>query len=82
MITATHNLVSDRSFNEFQLIFCRNVLIYFDKELQDKALTLLDDSLEKLGFLVLGSKETIRFSSIAKNYTQLENKDKIWRKTK
>jgi chemotaxis protein methyltransferase CheR len=82
MIVATHNLVSDRSFNEFQLIFCRNVLIYFDKSLQDKVLTLFDDSLEKLGFLVLGSKENLRFSSIANNYTQFERGEKIWRKIK
>jgi chemotaxis protein methyltransferase CheR len=80
MIVATHNLVSDRSFNEFQLIFCRNVLIYFDKALQDKVLTLFDDSLEKLGWLVLGSKENLRFSPIARKYTQLENNEKIWRK--
>lgn len=80
MIVATHNLVSDRSFNEFQIIFCRNVLIYFDKELQDKVLTLFDDSLEKLGYLILGSKENIRFSKVAKKYVQLENKEKIWRK--
>jgi len=80
MIVATHNLVSDRSFNEFQLIFCRNVLIYFDKALQDKVLTLFDESLEKLGWLVLGSKENLRFSPIAKKYTQLENTEKIWRK--
>lgn len=80
MIAATHNLVSDRSFNEFQLIFCRNVLIYFDKALQDKVLTLFDDSLEKLGFLVLGSKENLRFSPIAAKYRQMENKQKIWRK--
>lgn len=80
MIVATHNLVSDRSFNEFQIIFCRNVLIYFDKNLQDKVLSLFDDSLEKLGYLVLGSKENLRFSSIAKKYVQLENREKIWRK--
>lgn len=81
MIVSTHNLVSDRSFNEFQLILCRNVLIYFDKTLQDHVLQLLDDSLEKLGFLALGSKENLRFSVIAKNYTQLANKEKIWRKS-
>ncbi len=80
MIVATHNLVSDRSFNEFQLILCRNVLIYFDKVLQDKVLTLFDDSLEKLGFLVLGAKENLRFTHVAKNFMQLENKEKIWRK--
>jgi chemotaxis protein methyltransferase CheR len=82
MIVATHNLVSDRSFNEFQIIFCRNVLIYFDKVLQDQVLTLFDDSLEKLGFLVLGAKENIRFSPISKSYVQLEQKEKIWRKIK
>lgn len=81
MIVATHNLVSDRSFNEFQLILCRNVLIYFDKVLQDKVLGLFDDSLDQLGFLVLGSKENLRFSPIAKKYTQLTNREKIWRKT-
>jgi chemotaxis protein methyltransferase CheR len=80
MIFATHNLVSDRSFNEFQLILCRNVLIYFDKELQDRVLMLFDQSLESLGFLALGSKETIRFSPVAGNFTQLD-KEKIWRKT-
>jgi chemotaxis protein methyltransferase CheR len=79
MIAATHNLVSDGSFNEFQLIFCRNVLIYFDKVLQDKVFDLFDASLESLGFLVLGSKENIRFSSISKKYMQVE-KEKIWRK--
>ncbi|RYG04153.1 MAG: protein-glutamate O-methyltransferase CheR [Chitinophagaceae bacterium] len=80
MIVSTHNLVSDRSFNEFQLILCRNVMIYFDKELQDKTLTLFDDSLEKLGFLALGSKENLKFSVVAKKYMQLENKERIWRK--
>ncbi len=80
MITSTHNLVSDRSFNEFQLIFCRNVLIYFNKILQDRVLTLFDGSLEKLGFLVLGSKENLRFSAVAGKFTQL-SKEKIWRKT-
>jgi len=80
MIVATHNLVSDRSFNEFQLILCRNVLIYFDKDLQDHVLNLFDESLETLGFLVLGSKENLRFSRIAGRYTQFDAKEKIWRK--
>ena len=80
MIVSTHNLVSDRSFNEFQMILCRNVLIYFDKNLQDKVLTLFDDSLEKLGFLVLGSKENLRFTSVAQKFQQLDAKEKIWRK--
>lgn len=79
MIAATHNLVSDRSFNAFHLIFCRNVLIYFNKDLQETALSLFDESLEKLGFLVLGSKENLRFSALAGGYEQT-GKERIWRK--
>jgi chemotaxis protein methyltransferase CheR len=81
MVVATHNLASDRSFNEFQLILCRNVLIYFDRTLQDKVFNLFDSSLEKLGFLILGSKESLRFSKVAPQYTQWTPKEKIWRKT-
>jgi chemotaxis protein methyltransferase CheR len=54
-------------------------MIYFEKDLQDRVLLLFDGSLEQLGFLGLGSKETIRFSSISSHYQQL-NKEKIWRK--
>lgn len=79
VIFATHNLVSDRSFNEFQLILCRNVLIYFDQDLQQKVFALFDQSLEQLGFLALGSKETLRFSSLSFKYRQID-KEKIWRK--
>lgn len=81
MIFATHNLVSDSSFNEFQLILCRNVLIYFDKNLQDKVFNLFDASLENLGYLALGSKETIKFSHLEGRYQQI-GKEKIWRKMK
>lgn len=79
LIFSTHNLVSDRSFNEFQLILCRNVLIYFDRDLQFKVLTLFDNSLEKLGYLALGTKETTDFSPISKRYKRLDS-EKIWRK--
>ncbi len=79
MVFSLHNLVSDRSFNEFDLILCRNVLIYFDKDLQDRALSLFDESLAPLGFLALGTKESIKFSAIQNRYRQLE-KEKIWRK--
>ncbi|MDB5119007.1 MAG: Chemotaxis protein CheR [Sphingobacteriales bacterium] len=74
-----HNLVSDYSFNSFQLVICRNVLIYFDKELQSKVLNLFNDSLENLGYLALGSKETIQNSTISSKFKQFEN-EKIWRK--
>jgi len=82
MIFSTHNLVADSSFNEFQLILCRNVLIYFDRELQGKVLQLFDRSLDSLGFLALGSKESLRFSNISAHYKQVPNKEKIWRKNR
>lgn len=82
MILSTHNLVSDRSFNEFQLILCRNVLIYFDKALQDRVLTLFDDSLEPLCYLALGMKENLKFSPVAGKYQLTATKEKIWRKMK
>ena len=79
MIFSTHNLVSDHSFNEFQLILCRNVLIYFDKELQHKVFHLFDNSLEKLGYLALGSKESLDFWANAKDFKRIKT-EKIWRK--
>lgn len=80
IVFATHNLVSDSSFNEFQLILCRNVLIYFDKDLQNNVFRLFDQSLEPLGYLALGAKETLRFSGIISRYRQLQ-KERIWCKT-
>jgi chemotaxis protein methyltransferase CheR len=79
MIFSTHNLVSDFSFNEFQLILCRNVLIYFERELQTKVFELFDYSLENFGYLALGSKESLRFSPMADRYRQV-GREKIWRK--
>jgi chemotaxis protein methyltransferase CheR len=79
IIISTHNLVSDSSFNEFDLILCRNVLIYFDKDLQDRVLKLFDASLGSLGHLALGSKETLKFSAVQDNFRQL-NREKIWKK--
>lgn len=80
MVFAMHNLVSDGSFNEFQLILCRNVLIYFNKDLQDTVIRLFNNSLDKLGFLALGTKETLRFTDVAKHFRQIDGKEKIWRK--
>jgi len=82
MVFSSHNLVNDAAFNEFQLILCRNVLIYFDRELQGRVLELFDKSLDSLGFLALGSKESLRFSSISAHFKQTENGEKIWRKNK
>ena len=79
IVFSTHNLVSDGSFNEFDIIFCRNVLIYFDKALQDRVLTLFDESLGPLSYLALGSKETLKFSAVQSKFKQVEN-EKIWRR--
>jgi chemotaxis protein methyltransferase CheR len=79
MVYSQHNLVSDGSFNEFDLILCRNVLIYFDKDLQERVIKLFDDSLAISGYLALGSKETIKFAEINSKFKKL-NKEKIWRK--
>ncbi len=82
MVFATHNLVADSSFNEFQLILCRNTLIYFNKKLQSRVLELFDHSLDLLGFLGLGSKESLRFSGIESKFRQIIPGQKIWRKQK
>lgn len=81
VIFSTHNLVSDQTFNEFQLIVCRNVLIYFDKVLQDRVFQLFNDSLDTFGFLALGTKETLKFSKVVKEFKLLKPGEKIWRKT-
>jgi chemotaxis protein methyltransferase CheR len=80
VVFAQHNLVSDRSFNEFQLIVCRNVMIYFDRALQDRVLRLFDDSLATLGVLALGHKETLRYSAVADRYEELDGNEKLFRK--
>ncbi len=80
LVFAHHNLVSDRSFNEFGLILCRNVLIYFNGALQDRVLRLLDDSLAVGGFLVLGEKESLRASTIGGGYEQIARPFKVYRK--
>jgi chemotaxis protein methyltransferase CheR len=79
MVFATHNLVSESTFNQFQLIICRNVLIYFERSLQASVFKLFDDSLEHLGYLALGTKETLKSTELNTRYRQVE-KEKIWRK--
>lgn len=75
-----HNLVSDGVFNEFQLISCRNVMIYFNKHLQNKVLELFLESLAPLGFLTLGIKETIQFSTVQNRFDIIGKSTKIYRK--
>jgi len=80
IVFAQHNLVSDRSFNEFQLIVCRNVMIYFDKALQDAVHRLFHGSLARLGVLALGHKESIAFTSHEEDYDVINADERLYRK--
>jgi chemotaxis protein methyltransferase CheR len=78
---ANHNLVTDSIFSEVHLIVCRNVLIYFDRTLQNKVLKLFRDSLARGGVLALGSKESMQFSEVADDFRTLSQEWKIYQKT-
>ena len=80
VVFAQHNLVSDRGFNEFHLIVCRNVMIYFNRPLQERVLGLFHESLVTFGVIALGRKETIRLSPFADRYEEVDPIEKIWRK--
>lgn len=80
VVFADHSLVSDAVFAEMHLISCRNVLIYFDRTLQDRAIGLFRDSLVHRGFLGLGAKESLRFSSHAGDFTEFSRAEKIYQK--
>jgi chemotaxis protein methyltransferase CheR len=80
IVFSQHNLVSDGPFNEFNLILCRNVMIYFDRTLRDHVLRLLDASLCRFGVLGIGRKETLEFSSIAPRYSELPSRMRLYRK--
>jgi chemotaxis protein methyltransferase CheR len=82
IIFAQHNLACDHAFNEFQLIMCRNVLIYFDQTLRERAHELFHGSLAKFGVLVLGHKESLRFAAIEPHYRELAKGLKIYRRTR
>lgn len=77
---SVHNLVSDDVFNEFQLISCRNVFIYFETELQERILELFYKSLCPLGYLCLGSKETIRSDAFKRKFKVINHKENIYQK--
>jgi chemotaxis protein methyltransferase CheR len=80
VVFAQHNLVSDRAFNEFQAILCRNVMIYFDRSLQNKVLDLFHESLVMFGVLALGHKETLRFTDLEQSYDELDAEERIYRR--
>jgi chemotaxis protein methyltransferase CheR len=80
IIWGQHNLVSDSSFNEFHLILCRNVLIYFGKPLQDRVHGLMHDSLAPFGVLGLGSKESLRFTVREADYQPVVAEQHLYRR--
>ena len=80
IVFSSHNLVSEGVFNQFDLIVCRNVLIYFTKPLQDHALETFYNSLNVNSFLAIGSKETLMFSAIEPKMDIINSKWKIWRR--
>ena len=76
-----HNLVTDGVFGEMNLICCRNVLIYFDKTLQDHVLFKLSDSLRHGGFLCLGNKESLNFTAVKSLFETVDKKQRIYRQS-
>ncbi|MFC7686726.1 CheR family methyltransferase [Ureibacillus sp. GCM10028918] len=80
IIFAQHNLVTDQSFNEFHIIICRNVLIYFTQRLQNQVHHLFYESLVQGGYLGLGDKETLRFIDIMPSYNEVNGNERIYEK--
>ena len=80
IVFSDHSLATDSVFAEVQLVSCRNVLIYFNRDLQDRAVGLFRDSLCRKGFLGIGSKETLRFSSHSDAFGELARDERIYQK--
>lgn len=80
IVWANHNLVTDSVFAEVHLILCRNVLIYFDRDLQNRVQKLFYDSLINGGILCLGSKEGLRFTDLYEAYSEVDKKQRIFKK--
>ncbi len=80
IVFSQHNLATDRSFNEFNVIFCRNVLIYFNQSLQERVHQLLYDSLSPFGILGLGHQESLKFTPHEHDYETLEMAEKLYRR--
>jgi chemotaxis protein methyltransferase CheR len=81
VVFSDHSLVTDAVFGEMHLISCRNVLIYFNRDLQNRAIGLFRDSLARRGFLGLGSKESLRFSEHADAFSEFVGDEKIYQRT-
>lgn len=81
ILFSDHSLATDSVFAEMQLVSCRNVLIYFERHLQDRAIGILRDSLCRKGFLGLGQKETLRFSQHGSSFTEFVRDERIYQRT-
>lgn len=82
LVFSAHNLTTDKSFNEFQLIICRNVLIYFNQNLQNRILNLFYESLCVFGYLGLGNKESLLFTDKKNKFIDIDRREKIYIKNK
>ncbi len=80
VLFSDHSLVTDAVFAEMQFISCRNVLIYFDRDLQDRAIGLFHDSLGRKGYLGLGAKESLRFSAHSDQFADFSREERIYQK--
>lgn len=81
VVFSDHSLVTDQVFGEMHYVSCRNVMIYFDRDLQDRAVGLFRDSLLRNGFLGIGAKESLRFSDHASAFREFVRKEKIYQRT-
>ncbi|MDT1062277.1 CheR family methyltransferase [Paracoccus sp. CPCC 101403] len=79
-VFSEHDLATDQVFSEVHLVSCRNVMIYFDRDLQDRVLRLFSDSLVHGGFLGLGAHETLRFATNQADFSPFNEKERIWRR--
>ena len=82
VVFAQHNLVTDASFNHFNVIFCRNVLIYFNNALQDRVQELFLQSMEIFGTLGLGKKESLKFTTVSDSYEIVDEEERLYRRVR
>ena len=81
IVFAQHNLVTDARFNSFNLIICRNVMIYFNRDLQERVFALFHSSLERFGIIGIGKKESLRFDPLAGRFDVLNEEERIYKRT-
>ena len=82
IVFAQHNVVTDHSFNEFHMIICRNVFIYFNKNLQNDVHQLIYESLSTSGFLGLGKREGVKFTRYEDYYGEFDGPERLYQKVK